>query len=314
MTAVSDLFRVEYGHSLSLNALRQVRPGEGAAYVSRTARNNGVAAYISPPAGLTPFDAGLLTVALRSRNYTLATFVQPQPFFTGYHIHVLHPLAPMTVQEKVWWAQCITANRYRYNFGRQANRTLASLQLPDVVPPWVATTPLETYAAPATATVGPLSAENWGRFRLEALFGMTRGRNVLKRDMRPGPTRYVSASATDNGVSGMVDLVADWPGGQITVASNGSVGEAFYQPAPFIASGDVTVLDPKESLTPAAALFVCSVIRGEKYRWNYGRKWVTSRMRESEIRLPTTDAGAPDWEFMTSYIGALPLAKAVGIS
>jgi hypothetical protein len=43
----------------------------------------------------------------------------------------------MTLREKLWWSMVIRANRYRYSYGRQANRTLATLALPTEVPSWV---------------------------------------------------------------------------------------------------------------------------------------------------------------------------------
>ena len=314
MTTVSDLFHVEYGHSLSLNAQRRCDIMSGYAYVSRTARNNGVAAYIERPHGIDPRPAGLLTVCLRSRNYTLATFVQPRPFYCGYHIHVLRPKVEMTIQEKLWWAECITANRYRFNFGRQANRTLALLPLPDAVPEWVSTAVIPTFAAPGDSIIPDLNTDSWKPVRLDQLFNLSRGRNVLRRDMRLGTTAYVSASASDNGISAMIDLEPDFSGGQITVASNGSVGEAFFQPGPFIASGDVTVLSPQSEMTAGVALFICSVIYADKYRWNYGRKWVTSRMRESVIKLPVTYDGEINWAFMDSYMKSIPFATALDLA
>ena len=52
----------------------------------------------------------------------------------------------------------------------------------------------------------------------------------------------------------------------------------------------------------AVALFICSVIRLEKYRFSYGRKWNLERMKESEIRLPVDASGDPDWVWMRRYI------------
>lgn len=280
MPTVSDLFDVSYGQSLSLNKLHQTDPEAGVAFVSRTARNNGVAAWVEPVPGVEPNPAGLLTVALRSRNSALATFVQPRPFYCGYHIHVLTPKHGMTVQEKLWWAQCIMHNRFRYNFGRQANRTLASLELPDEIPAWVRDTPLPQFE-PVTREelAGQLDVETWQYFAIGDLFDLARGRNITKRNMRPGTTPYVSASARNNGTTAWVDEPPDHPGGRISVCSNGSVGEAFYQPIPFIASGDVTVLTPRTAISEPAALFVCSILRAERYRWNYGRKWGSSQSR-----------------------------------
>ena len=47
-----------------------------------------------------------------------------------------------------------------------------------------------------------------------------------------------------------------------------------------------------------------TLIRLEKFRFNYGRKWGLERMKESVIKLPTQN-GKPDFEFMESYIKSL---------
>lgn len=302
---VRDIFDIDYGQSLSLNKLRTTEPGSGIAFVSRTARNNGISAWVEPIEGVQPLPSGLLTVSLRSRNHALATFVQPRDFYCGYHIYVLTPKHEISLQEKLWWAQCITANRYRYNFGRQANR---SFEIPDAIPSWVTSTTAPNYSSErATGQRATLHTETWQPFEFHQIFELKRGRNVLKRTMRPGPTAYVSASAIRNGVMAWIDEVADHPGGQMTVNSNGSVGEAFFQPKPFIASGDVTVLVPKRPITEATALFLCTLIRAEKYRWNYGRKWGPNRMKESVIRLPVRPNGEPDWDWMDQYVAHFPL-------
>lgn len=98
-------------------------------------------------------------------------------------------------------------------------------------------------------------------------------------------------------------------GNTISVSYNGSVAEAFYQPIPFWATDDVNVLYPRFKMTPERALFLCTVIRQEKYRYNYGRKWHLERMRECVISLPATEAGDPDWNFMENYIKTLPYSS-----
>jgi hypothetical protein len=309
---LSELFDVHYGHSLSLNKLQQVATGSGIPFVSRTARNNGVSAWVEPIANVEPLPAGLLTVSLRSRNYALATFLQPRAFYTGYHIYVLRPRREMTDNEKLWWARTIEANRFRYNFGRQANRSLSTLELPDAVPAWVATVSIPELASLTDAEAAlALQPEHWTMFRFDALFDILRGRHVLKRDMTLGETAYVSASSINNGVSAWISLEPDFPGGQITISSNGSVAETFFQPLPFIASGDVTVLQPKVPISDAVALFLCTVIYADKYRWNYGRKWTTGRIKESTIPLPATESGVPDWDLMARYIRNLLAARVV---
>lgn len=134
MTRVDALFKIEYGHSMEYNRQIPDLGPDGINFVSRTDRNNGVSGRIVPVAAA-PAPAGSISVALGGS--VLATFVQPEPFYCGRDVSVLTPLQEMTTRDRLWWAMCIRANRYRYSYGRQANRTLKDLELPDAVPSWV---------------------------------------------------------------------------------------------------------------------------------------------------------------------------------
>jgi hypothetical protein len=88
----------------------------------------------------------------------------------------------------------------------------------------------------------------------------------------------------------------------------------FYQPRAFTCSHDVNPLYPKDKnviLTPEIGLFLATVIRAEKYRWSYGRKWRPMRMCESLIKLPATDSGTPDWAYMQKFIESLPFSSQI---
>ena len=95
------------------------------------------------------------------------------------------------------------------------------------------------------------------------------------------------------------------------MAYNGSVAETFYQPVPFWATDDVNVLYPKFKMSPEIALFICAIIRQEKYRFNYGRKWHLDRMNAHEIKLPVKKVGGIDFLFMEKYIKSLPYSSQV---
>lgn len=86
------------------------------------------------------------------------------------------------------------------------------------------------------------------------------------------------------------------------------MGEAFYQPVPFWATDDVNVLYFKETNGVAfilyIELFVYSILKAEKYRFSYGRKWTLENMSNTIIKLPATDNN-PDWNFMEQYIKSL---------
>lgn len=316
MPKINDLFHLDYGHSLELNRLEQSTAADAVNFVGRAARNNGVTARVAPIPGAPPAPAGTITVALNGQGGAGVAFLQPFPFYSGFHIMVLTPKKPMADQEKLWWVMCITANRFRFGFGRQANRTLKDLNLPapKEIPSWVHTANPDAYQgvrAPASVhPTGTLAVSNWQAFTLQDLFTIRKGQRLTKANMLPGTMPYIGASDTSNGVTAHIGQDPIHKGGTITVSYNGSVAEAFYQPVDYWATDDVNVLYPKGfTLTPTTALFICTIIRMEKYRFNYGRKWHLERMREAAIKLPVTAAGTPDWAFMEQYIKTLPYSS-----
>jgi hypothetical protein len=91
MPKISELFSLEYGHSLELNRVDQVDCPDGINFVGRAARNNGVTARIAPIPNLAPAPAGTITVALNGQGGAGVAFLQPSPFYTGFHVMVLKP-------------------------------------------------------------------------------------------------------------------------------------------------------------------------------------------------------------------------------
>ena len=67
-------------------------------------------------------------------------------------------------------------------------------------------------------------------------------------------------------------------------------------------------------LSPAIGLFLATIVRAEKYRWGYGRKWRPMCMPDSIIKLPVTESGKPDWAFMKRYIESLPFSTQIDTS
>jgi len=318
MPTINDLFFLEYGHSLELNRLERSSAPDAVNFVSRAARNNGVTARVKPIPDLLPAPSGTITVALNGQGGAGVAFLQPFKYYSGFHIMVLTPKNEMTEQEKLWWVMCITANRFRFGFGRQANRTLKDLLLPNPteIPSWVNNVNTYCYAgadAPMYDTPAPLlNTDSWKMFALQDIFEIRKGQRLTKANMIPGDTPYIGASDTSNGVTARIGQVPIHQGGTISVSYNGSVAEAFYQPVSYWATDDVNVLYPKGfELTPSTALFICTVIRLEKYRFNYGRKWHLERMRESTVKLPVNKHGEPDWGYIELYIKTLPYSSKI---
>ncbi len=317
MTRVGDLFEVTYGHSLELNRLTVVDAAVGVPFVSRKMGDNGISAFVAPIADVAPAPSGSLSCAL-SGNGILSTFIQDKPFYTAFHVAVLSPKVSLSRQQLLYYCACIEANRFRYSWGRQANRTLKDIELPSVdeIPNWVHLANPDQFDGrdqpKSTAPVPKLDRSKWQEFRLGTLFTIKKGKRLTKQQQRFGHTPFLGAIESNNGVSAFIDREPIHSGGTIAVNYNGSVAEAFYQPSPFWASDDVNVLYPQGFvLTAARAMFLIALIRFEKYRFNYGRKWHLDRMRESTILLPATAAGTPDWEWMSDFIETLNYSASI---
>lgn len=316
-TPVSEIFDIRYGHSLELNVLKRVSAHNGIAFVSRQTGANGISAYVAPVEGVEPAPAGELSCAL-SGNGVLTTCLQESPFYTGYHVAVLKPKVDLTREQLLFYCLCIRANRYRYSYGRQANKTLGRLLIPTVheIPAWVSKVNLCQLegADEALSVDGPykFNVSDWKPFVYRNLFSIERGLGPRKSTLTAkGETPFITSTDKNNGLTGYTEQAACHEGNVITVNRNGSVGEAYYQPAPFSTTEDVHVFNPKFPLNKYVALFLVTLIRREKYRFGYGRKWGLGRMNESLIRLPVAADGEPDWAFMEGYIKSLPYSKSI---
>lgn len=314
---LSELFEIRYGHSLELNRLTMTTPEKGIRFISRKTGNNGVAAYVEQIPNVSPNPPVELTCALNG-NGVLTTFIQDKPYYTAFHVACLKPKVRLSTGQLLYFATCIGANAYKYSWGRQANRTLKDLLIPGVgaIPGWVETLSENTFqgvdAAANPTPPPPLdNVVNWKSFRYDELFRIERGRGPRSKDLDgSGTTPFITSTDRLNGLSGFTSREPCHEGNCITVTRNGSIAEAFYQPVPFCSTEDVHVLLPLFDLNPYRAMFLCTLIRKERYRFGYGRKWGLGRMRQTEIKLPVR-GGQPDWSFIEQYVKSLPFSKQI---
>ena len=314
MMKVSDIFEVHYGVNLELNVLR--KKNDGINFVSRTAKNNGVSARVERLSEVTPIPAGTISVA--GGGSVMESFLQPEPYYSGRDLYYLVEKILLSDQQKLYYCACLRANKYRYNYGRQANRTLKDILIPAPgdIPQWVhdANPDMFLHANDAQENEKqlPLNTFSWKWFELHELFEIRKGKRLTKANMTTGTTPFIGAIDSNNGLTAYIGKPPIHDADVITVNYNGNgVAEAFFQTKPFWCSDDVNVLYPKFDITPHIAMFICTIIRMEKYRFNYGRKWHMERMRTSTIKLPITNNGEPDWKYMENYIKSLPFSSQI---
>ncbi len=167
-----------------------------------------------------------------------------------------------------------------------------------------------------------MDTTHWKWFRYDEIFEIKHGfYNKKPEDNPQGVIPFIGATDSNNGITSKCDYatieqtsktgdennapIEDkiFEANCITVSNNGSVGYAFYQPKQFTCTHDVNPLYLKgHLLTPNIALFLCTLIEKDRFRWAYGRKWRPVRMPKSRIKLPVTSSNNPDWEYIENYV------------
>ena len=306
MVTVQEYFDINYGTSLSLSDLEEHKSGIN--FISRTSQNNGVSSKVILKNDVEPIPLNTISVAVGGS--VMESFLQEEPYYAGYHIRYLMPKFSMSKLQLLYYCACLRANKYKYSYGRQANRTLKDLLIPslDEIPEWVLT--MEMPEEPSKAPIEKNKKEElfireWKKFKYRELFDVEKGKEIISK-CSEGDIPLISATRENNGVSNYVTGQTLFQGGTITVAMNGaSTGEAFYQEKAFYATADVNILIPKFTMNKYIALFITTIIGLEKYRFNYGRKWNVTRMNNSDIELPINEKKEIDFEFIEKYIKTL---------
>ncbi len=309
MIKVKDLFDVVYGVNLEYNKMTPDK--NGIPFVSRGSVNNGVVGYVKKGTGIKCNPSNTISVA--GSGSVLESFLQEAPYYSGRDLYYLNPKQFLSKNQMLYYCMVLRSNKYRYSYGRQANRTLGDILIPSLeeLPEWVneIELPNEPSSEPTHKKEVSLNDREWDCFELQEVFTLKKGKRLTSANMIAGNTPFIGAIDDNNGYREFIGQEPIHEGNTITVNYNGSVGVTFYQPEPFWASDDVNVLYANFHLNKYIAMFIATVIKQEKYRFSFGRKWKLDRMERSKIKLPITKDSNPDWQFMEYYIKSLPYSS-----
>lgn len=309
---IGSLFYVLRGHDLELVNCEESYDDDSIAFVSRSAFNNGITARIQRKEGLEPLAAGLISVA-GSGSSTLSTFVQPEPFYTGFHMFALKSKEIMSFEAKMFVTRIIEANKYKYCYGRQADKTIPLLEInlpirydnnnvildseckfsdDGFVPDWQF---MEDYIKslhykPLTTSYEKKEMQqfdfpNWKEFYITRLFDIERGSITSLNNLEKGNVPIISASGENEGISYYANVEAPYSN-NITIAMNGATGFTSYHSYPFNINVDCCVLKQKFNLNKYNALFIVTIINQLKCKYSYGRKMSAERIEKEKIKLP----------------------------
>lgn len=133
--------------------------------------------------------------------------------------------------------------------------------------------------------------------KVSDLFHVKYGRNLelnaLEIDFNG--INFVSRTEKNNGVSAKVKPVPGIepiPGNTLSVACGGSVMETFLQSSPYYSGRDLYYLTPKIKMSHEILLYYAMCLRGNKYKFSYGR--------QANVSLP--DLLIPDIHSIPDYV------------
>lgn len=221
----------------------------------------------------------------------------------------------------------LNQNRFKYSYGRKVTELKYSeeiIKLPAVNDPLGIWKPdwqfMEQYIK--SLQYKPLTTLNskndsklkhncWKEFKVGQIFKCEPTAMLVKDDLDDGSIPFISRSAEDNGCVGYVSADLNYLNdkGCLTIGAEGVY--SFYQNTDFVAGNKVYTLRNK-NLNVFNAMFVCTVLNKEAYKFSYGRARVLNKLKEEVIYLPAipdekSDNGfVPDWKYMENYIQSLP--------
>lgn len=316
MKKLSEIFKCWYGVNLEL--INCEENNDGIPFVSRTASNNGVVARVSPIKGITPNPKH--TLSLAGGGSVLSCFYQDEPYYSGRDLFVLSPIEEMSKNEMILYSYIITANKYKYNYGRQANKTFQDLILPELDEIKVlANASLDAdftfEEIPLISSPISLDSVKWDWFNVRDIFPRIekcKCSNATELLEDGDDIAYIGAKKSDNGVMRYVkyDETLVTEGNCIVFIGDGqgSVGYCIYQPNDFIGSTTL-VAGYNPHLNQYIAQFLIAILDKERYRYSFGRKYNKAAITSTRIKLPYKSNGSPNWEFMENYIKSLPYSS-----
>lgn len=266
------------------------------------------------------FEANSLYVSTNGQGSHTYSYVYPVPFSVNSDVTVLIPKRKMTLEEKLYYATIITANRYKFSYGRKPKGE----RLKQITIPIYEEARLVKLQEVVKQTKQPfvdnnlpvLQTYSWQKFNLLEVFKVKLGTPIHSIELEESVTEgipYVTRTTYNNGIeffaieNSLTDL-CKVEGNVITIGAEAF--EAFYQKSEFITGNKINILSNK-NLNKFNAMFLCSILNLElKKKFNYGRGATKDRISCLSIKLPTLN-NQPDFEFMENYIKSLPYSSSI---
>ena len=145
----------------------------------------------------------------------------------------------------------------------------------------------------------------YAKFKISDLFEYKRGKESAPKRVPAGNIPFISETSENNGFVKMGYSRHTFAANSISVSVN-YAQTVFLQPKEFCASVNIIVLVPKFKLEfKPALLYFVALLRQNNSIYSYAYKISKERLMNTEVSLPVTSSGTPDFEYMEERIREL---------
>ena len=127
---LSSIFDIQKPKTTVKNHFEDDRSGIN--FVSSGEKNNGVSGKVKKNTEYPIYPPGVITVPLKGT--VLHACLQQDYFYCAHQIAILTPkkkYKDINDRQKLFYVLAIRHNKYKFNYNRQADRTLGEIELPD---------------------------------------------------------------------------------------------------------------------------------------------------------------------------------------
>lgn len=311
LVRVDKLFIVNYGVNLDLNKLEEVERNSLNAipYVARSEKNNGVTAYVQLVEGKKPNPGMTISVA-GGGSSVMSSFLQEAPYYSGRDLFYLLPKDKMSKQMLLYYCTALSMNRFKFSYGRQANRTLAGLLIPDIteIPKEVLEYSIENNTSTNEFKCLYKKVELLGNTflnqtkeqfkQLNKIFYIYNGLSSNRVVVQPErvdeylipyvrPSKWQSTSYAGFVDKRTVPEEKIFPAGTLYISTDGAGSHtySYVSVEEFVPNSNVAVLIPKKEMPIEEKLAYATLITANRFKFSYGRKPKGDRLEN--ILLPT---------------------------
>ena len=156
-----------------------------------------------------------------------------------------------------------------------------------------------------------LNINQWKLFKIIDLFDIYKGERIIKKNRIDGDTALITATSNYNGIVSRLSKMHHEHEKKIfkNTITIDMFFNSFYHGYEYFSDDNVHTLISKDNLNKYTLLFICSVIKIEEFKYDYGRQVRINRLKKVKIKLPIDQFNNPNYKFMEEYIKSLPYSS-----